>query len=92
MAIDYDPKIEDLTHAEAHERYGIFHQAQLRMFASTQNECSQWHIHVRPMKACYIDNKLKAVWEQCRRKQQSKLIEQCKKQNKTIMIVNTPWN
>ena len=100
MEIEYDPKIEDLTNAEANERYGIFHQAQLRMFASTQNECSQCHIRVEklsglnspPIKACYIDNKLKAVSEQCRLKQQSKLIEECKKQNKNLMIVNAPWH
>ena len=46
MAIEYDPKIENLTYAEANERYGIFHQAQLRMFALTQNECSQCHIRI----------------------------------------------
>ena len=67
MEIEYDSKFKDLTYAEANERYGIFYQSQLRMFALTQNECSQCHIRVEilsglnssPMKACYIDNKPK---------------------------------
>ena len=90
MDIDYDSKFKDLIYDEAKERYGIFHQSQLRMFASTQNECSICHIHVKPMKACYIDNKPKAVCEKYRIKHQSKLIEECKSKNKKLIIVNTP--
>ena len=80
-----------MTYDEAKEQYGIFHQSQLRMFALTQNECSICHIRVKPMKACYIDNKKKAVCEQCRIKQLSKLIEECKSKNKTLIIVKTSW-
>ena len=74
-----------LTFAEAKERYGIFLQSQFRKFAFTQNECSICHVKGK-MKACYIDNqglghpnsKPQALCEQCRIKQQSKLIEEFK--------------
>ena len=79
-----------MTFAEADERYAIFFQSQLRKFALTQYKCSICHVKGK-MKACYLDNqgfgqnglghtnpislKQQAVCEQCRIKQQSKLIE-----------------
>ena len=84
---------KDLTFEEAKERYGIFLQTQLRHFSSLQNECSVCHTKGK-MKACYINNKPKAVCEQCRLKQQSKALEEYKKQNpnNNLIIVNKPWN
>ena len=64
----------------------------IELFSFNKEPPNQNHNYSLPMKACYIDNKLRAVCEQCRLKQQSKLIEECKKQNKNLMIVNNPWN